>query len=215
MARRSKYGSKYGRKRGGKFKKGQGLVRQVKALQTQVKKLAKETKPELKYLDTINANNAPDTGVIVNLASVVQGTDVGNRIGDVIRVRKIWGRMHLDRDASTDTSVRFILFKDRQPNGVPPTVNQLLQTVNFQSPLNMDYRERFQVYRDKTYTLNQSKNDTLDPKISKSINFTAQYGSPTANVPISDGLFALYMSNRNGLNVPTVDTYWRMRFTDV
>lgn len=215
MRRASRNGYRKSR-RGGKFKKGQPVMRQIKALQTQVKKLSKETKPELKYFDTITATNAPgNAGDVINLMPIIQGTDANNRIGDTIRIRKSWGRLHIDQDASSDTSVRVILFKDKQPNGQEPLPAEVLQTINFMSPLNMDFKERFHIYKDKTYTLNVARTTTLDPKMGKRMMFTSRFGSPTQTVPNTDGLFLLLISNRVDTNVPTIDIYWRTRYTDV
>lgn len=93
---------------------------------------------ELQTITTISLNPTPGTGgalTSVGFETIVQGSADNNRKGDVIHVLSF----HLKGvviSATTNSSLRVIVFRDLQSNGSTPTVAQVLNSANYLSMYN-------------------------------------------------------------------------------
>lgn len=135
-----------------------------KALDKKIKKLQRDQ--ELKYSDVYQANNDITTGAfVVLLNGIASGTDSDQRIGDEVRATSIQWRMNFSSDpvATIPTLVRYILFWDKQANGLSPVIaggagttslldNTIVTDLTL-APYNHESSDRFRVLFDKTFTL--------------------------------------------------------------
>lgn len=117
---------------------------------------------ELKLIDSgAAAITAVGTGAgasIVLLNGCTLGSDISNRIGRKIVMKSLLGRLSIYPVSTTNSPIgdvlRVIVFLDHQCNATGPTATtDLLQTANYQSPLNLANRDRFKVLFDKFYTV--------------------------------------------------------------
>lgn len=113
-------------------KAGSGIVKRVSAkdvdtmLAKKVQKLERAVRvrrPEMKFFDTaLSASNIVDTTGAVNLfTNMGQGTDVGGRIGDSIRIHRVVGHVRIGTAAASvgvtptgDEFARVSIVQDKQ-----------------------------------------------------------------------------------------------------
>nr|WAE42203.1 MAG: capsid protein [Cressdnaviricota sp.] len=120
---------------------------------------------EIKYADIPNASYIfPVTSVsgwFTPLNIISDGAGPTQRIGRKIVLKSIQFKGSLDVDGLSTTVTgygRYMIIYDRQPNGITPPLTSLLQTyttanvssVDSTSMVNMDYRDRFTILKDKT-----------------------------------------------------------------
>jgi len=124
-------------------------------------------KQELKFLDSaIFADPILTTGTIFeSLNNVSQGTGENQRIGRNIMIKKIMiqGQIHLSLQTLLQNShdvVRIIVYLDKQANGTPAVVSDILETANMNSFRNLANSKRFTFLTDKKTTLNSMSSVT-------------------------------------------------------
>jgi len=122
---------------------------------------------ELKVYDTSISDSSIGSGAdctIDLLFNPVAGTDMNQRIGRKARIKSIFVRGYLTRNslftptagtAGAPLIVRTILVWDAQPNGTVMSATDLFQdaTALSISQLNINYRDRFKILKDKVMTL--------------------------------------------------------------
>ncbi len=128
---------------------------------------------ELKFFDVVIADSiVSSTGAIfpsINL--IAQGVGEEQRIGRKIIIRSIAARFEitlpaLDAQATFNSGgdiVRIIIFKDKQANGASAAVLDILETATYDSYRNLANKDRFEILRDRWFTLNRlsSMNDSI------------------------------------------------------
>lgn len=186
---------------------------------------------ELKTIDNNAApisSNIPSTGNISLLSGVAAGTDYNQRVGRKITMRSLLLRINLTAlsttTQATGDSIRIIVFYDTQTNGAVPLVADVLQSVFYTSPLNLNNRDRFKVIMDKTigveactYTagaLVAGSPRQRDITKYRKFRLEAIYSGTGATVGsiATGGIFVLYISQQNNFNNITIDS--RVRFVD-
>lgn len=124
-------------------------------------------------------------------------TDQGGRIGDKIKPTSLFFRYQVfgTDDPSYGGSlhqdmVRVMVVKDRSGQGSTPSVSDILQTNNIQSPLHRSNTERFHVLFDKTHVLTGYDAPRGTAMVSKKkyirLSGTTSYKGSTALVGDSD-----------------------------
>lgn len=121
---------------------------------------------ELKHRDILTsaviADTTPDATNLILLNGVPQeAASAGNTVreGDQFRVTslQIRGTIDLNQNTNVGTIVRMMIFWDRQPNGVIPNVDDVLDaaviTTYVFAPLEFDTRNRYKVIYDKSVSL--------------------------------------------------------------
>lgn len=128
----------------------------VKALNKASLALKRIGKPECKISDVIFSSTAvPSGGTIDPLYGfLVQGNSDTTRIGNKVTGKYIEFNYRLipQNDTNRPCLVRFIIFKDKAPDGALPGIGELLDFTTSASPLahyNMDNKSRFTVLWDK------------------------------------------------------------------
>lgn len=110
--------------------------------------------PELKTIDVNGFTNFTTAGSVLLLNGVATGTDYNTRVGRKIRLISLLFRLSTDLQAPNPGGeiFRIMLVYDTQANGVAPTIANILQQSQWDSPINLDNRDRFKVLLDKMYT---------------------------------------------------------------
>ena len=117
---------------------------------------------ELKVIDVANAvNGAIGTagGSITLLNGVSQGTDYTNRIGRKIILKSLLARLNvvpnIANSAPQGDIIRIMIVYDCQTNAAAPVLSDIILngTVTYQSPMNLNNRDRFKILSDKFVTM--------------------------------------------------------------
>lgn len=186
---------------------------------------------ERKVIDTANALYAfHTTGSITLLNGIATGTDYTERIGRRVNVTAIQMRGFAYNDIVGPclvNSCRLMLVLDNQVNGVSATVADILTSVNANSFMNMNNRERFKVLYDKQVTfgpLDKTANQaiaggtqTATFNCYKKVNIPVVFEGTAATIgSISAG--AIYLvcvgSTTPGVGDAILQAQFRIRFID-
>lgn len=166
----------YGGKRRRNYSKSVPPKKYVKVSETSTRPVYTNTKPqtymrpnivstELKSLDTALPNafvvNTPVFGTndfyCLNLLQL--GSGFYNRIGNKINMKSLMLRLRIQVSgavSSNTTLLRFMLIYDKNNNGNPPSLNEIISNYNqngaednsLLSGLNLTYRDRFEILMD-------------------------------------------------------------------
>lgn len=92
-------------------------------------------------------------GALTLLNGISQGTDYTNRIGRKIMMKSLLFRFSIFPNTAASSPqgniVRVLLVCDLQANAAAAIPADVLQTVDYQSPLNLNNRDRFKIFWDK------------------------------------------------------------------
>lgn len=183
---------------------------------------------ELKFKDTnftttINANSevwSPGTPTLLN--GLANGSDASTRIGRKIIMTSLYFRtvVQLATTSTGGAAFRIVVVYDKQSNAAAPAVTDVFVADNFRSPNNLSNRDRFvtlcDVVTDQIGTgTNYSGNVTIYKKINLETMFNA--GSAGTIGDISSGSIYFFVAQSGGILTanPTVNTYARIRYTDM
>jgi len=184
---------------------------------------------EKKYFNTTISNTGNmNAGVVLDsMLLIPQGTTDKKRIGNKINVTNInmKGAFSLD-DQTTGIPysglIRVILFIDKQANGVTAAVLDILEAAEIYSWRNMDQVDRFQILRDKVYTVPCNVANALHTgpnlkpwKMSWKGNIPIHYASTTGAMTEikSNNVGLLYVTDGAFVNVSAGSA--RVKFTDL
>jgi len=166
-----------------------------------VRRLARFVDTELhQSLSIVDSVAIPDTGLFVQLVFVGQGDDDLDRTGVQIALRSVRANLHFTR-GSVDSTVRYILFVDKQTNGVIPVQAQLLEEIAnplqaINSPLNNDFKRRFTILQDRKLTIIDGHSNLSVRTVSKRLTNMVRYtGATTALTSVSSGMVWLYFGS--------------------
>lgn len=193
------------------------------ATKKDVKKMIKSLvpKPELKVWPTTAAGSVGfGIGIMTHLSAVSQGTSSEERIGDKIKLKYLNIRFNTRAGNLVVPAVsviqRVIIFKDKQSNAAAPAALDLLETLTINSYYNLDFKDRFHVYKDVKMAVNP-----YSPVKLRSINIKANVGliypaaAAAGLIPQTNSIFMLIFHDAPDLaNQPTYDYEARLRYTD-
>lgn len=170
--------------------------------------------PAVFTLPVIAAANTPT----LFWADLEQGTSEAQRIGNSVLVKSIQANMQFNLLAGAPRTVRMIVIRDLQYNGVSPTLADILEApTNIQSPLNIlngNAESRFSVINDKFYTLDTVATPRIQTKYFQKMMVHTRFIGPSTAVG-DKGLNQIYVF----FMVDTADSvslgfYGRTRFYD-
>lgn len=185
---------------------------------------------ELKVIDSgAGSGNFSNTGILVLLNGVSQGTDYTNRIGRKIILKSLLFRLTVvPNNSSAGLAVgdiaRMVILYDCQTNAATPAVTDVLNLADFNEPMNLNNRDRFKVLSDKfitigaaTYTAGALTAGSPVPKqikIYKKMNMEQIFGATGNTVgSIQTGaIWVLFISQ--GASASTYLYNSRIRFID-
>lgn len=203
------------------------------AVKRYVKK-ALDSDNEFKLIDTYaGAQYTYNTGLgnFFLLNGVSQGDGQSSRDGRIITNRSVQLKLLFRAAglANIRSNVRWILFIDLEPHGVPPVATDLLDTATTSPGLllasrNLDNRNRFIILKDKTFNLDQFDNaghvkDTFSGlkyrKLRLKTTFDASNNGDISDI-VKGALYVwVFSDNNTGTSYePLAYIYGRVRFTD-
>lgn len=183
------------------------------------------------------------TGSVTLLALPRVGADFNQRVGRKVTVKSVYIRgiggtewAVTGGTAGTSLSVpsqlhRMMIVFDLQPNGAAPAITDILLEANAASQLNLDNRDRFKIFCDKTWTVGAIATSNATPESSicdpqqyqikkyKKINaemiFNATNGGSIADIT-SGALYMVWIgTNATGANTDgTAKVSTRVRYVD-
>lgn len=189
---------------------------------------------EYKTYDNFGAVNASVQNIstftqIPNLIPISQGVGEGNRVGNSIKVKRIFMRYMINANgtASSPQNVRVMLIRDTnrdvtQAGGTAtlPTLGNVLkpdnlttgQVDNICAALNDATSGRYSILYNKVVSLDrQARPGVLIEKYFK-VNFDVKYPVDSVNIPIN-GLYLCFMTDSTA-NFPTLTGSARVTFID-
>lgn len=162
--------------------------------------------PENKWVDIPTASypimSTPPQLLLLNPIS--EGTSPNERVGSTVSNKSLHLRLSLSR-GQFDTFVRIIIFwwldgtRTDPATPIPITPDMILETVNFQSPLNRANGKSFWVKFDRTYSLASGQSALQVDEIWRRLKCQSEYPVnepplPADNQPTSNSLHLLALS---------------------
>jgi len=185
------------------------------------------TNSELKWID-VNAaaafNAATGVAALTLLNGCTLGSDATNRIGrkTVMKSLQLRGSVLSTAAQSARFAGRILIVYDSQSNGVAPTAADILQSGGaWNSPMNLNNRERFKVLWDKIFQVDSIQGSGNDPwivkKFKKLPNLETIFNSGNAGAigDIQTGsVYMLTIATGEATVTPGFQFYSRIRFAD-
>ncbi len=191
-------------------------------LKRTVARLKRHVDMELMLFDVTTFFTADFVGGVTVLNAVPRGTDETSRKGNQIKASSVLLRITTENDVATQNSLtRFILFVDKQANGVTPPASEVLEDISTPllaviSPLIQLGFRRFRVLRDWTVALSGTGMSTNIKKKFVRLSFSTRYNAGGATIAEveTNALQLLIISNIDSAasNPPRVSVYSRFRF---
>lgn len=179
---------------------------------------------EFKDLSNVYSITTSAGGSITPLNGLASGAGLSQRNGNQVEFKAInmHGRIKVDPTTPTSATVRIILFKAKAPNGVTPSMADLLDNVaapNYQAFYNLDnVPQSLQILQDKRFDINHLDKHlhSFDIRYNDNDIKTRYQGNTSAAGDIStNGIYlAVVASSFSGTNFPTVDLTSRLRYLD-
>lgn len=189
----------------------------IAPLYRQVRALAELINVERKVAESSFSGSVNTSGNLVLLNGLTLGDTKYTRDGQSIKMNSILMRWTASLNASaTRTTMRVIIFVDKQANAAAPTIANVLDSVSTYSPMNLDYGSRFRIMYDRFLTLDDVNTAFRHGKVFKKLNFHCKYDTSN-NGDITDittnSVYLLLLSNEP-TNTPSFAMDCRMRFID-
>ncbi len=171
---------------------------------------------ELKTHDVAETGTISTSGEIILLSGMGQGDTSLTRDGLQIMPRNLQFKIRLVMNSSaTASQVRFMIFKDKENQGVLPTIAALLEADTTMDFTEHDTRPRFQILRDINFNLSINSDRILFMKgfikLKGKMWFSGTAGTQTS---IGKNSLYLYIVSNEATNTPTHTCRFRMRFND-
>lgn len=149
------------RKSGSKLVRGVGTALRLGRLALSMLNSESKIIPVTHTLTAISS-----TGSLTLLNALAQGTGQNNRIGDEYRMKSIFTRFAVTHNSSGSAaqSLRFMVVKDKQPNGSSTSPGNILDTASYLGLYDADHMKRYTVYCDETYTVSVTGNQRIAAK---------------------------------------------------
>lgn len=187
------------------------------------------TGPELKYVDVVSTI-APPIGSAFNITPahlnvMTQASGPSNRVGLKARMKSLLIRANMvwpgGQTLTSPSQVRMVAVFDRQSNAALATRTDVFQDGTlFISPTNLANAERFTVLVDEvTEQIEANGQFNVAWQCYRKIDLESVW-APSGSIPTTGTilLFASCNSDSNsavGTNLPTVEFYSRVRYTDI
>lgn len=202
------------------------LVKQVPSLQKSVRFLKELVNVEFKFNDKDHTgafaiNSSASTSFFL-LNGLATGDTSESRDGDSVRYKSIQiAGVIFANGTSKVGPVRCILFIDKSPNGVAPTLGNLLANnsavTNLYCPRNLDYKKRFVILSDQLFNPSYGNdNEAIPFKIYKKLNMHTIYGLGSVGTiaDITSNALYLVLISQETTNTPSGELYSRLRMID-
>lgn len=192
------------------------------------------TMGEEKFFDTTLGNtNVTTAGVITNpsLTLIPQGVTESTRVGRkcVIKSLHLRGMVTLRQSsngAQCADRFRIIIYLDKQTNGNPAVVTDILETATIDSFRNLANSQRFTVLHDATFAMNPTAAEgnaavnicerIYHLNLNRNLNFPLEFSGTTGVIGElrSNNIGILCIASETVINVSQVRYTTRVRFLD-
>lgn len=173
---------------------------------------------ELKYVDAtpLAAQTITTSMSTVMMSAISAGTSVNGRVGELVTMSKVEFRLAFVTGDATQT-LRMLILIDTQPNGAAFVQTDLFENASDPlSAINWQYKRRFTILKDKTFTL-----DTYNPtcavtgtvKVKADTKYNGTSNS-IANIT-KNALYFVFVSDSGAVPQPTVSGNIRLFFRDL
>lgn len=177
----------------------------------------------------VSAYTLDITGDIVLINGVATGTDFTDRIGRrtncvSVQLRGWFSPVNATTSVGVGDMIRILLIHDSQTNGVAPTIANIFQTtIDVNSFMNLDNRERFKVLYDKKVYVapfnatvaTQNTNNMPIIDVYKKCNIPTIYEGTAATVgSVSSGAIWLVCWSQSAAATVVFNGTTRVRFVD-
>lgn len=186
--------------------------------------------PELKFVDvagSLGIINPTQWSELDLLNPIATGTNASDRIGRKIQMKSILFRWN-GSGLSNFYAFRILLVYDREPNGVLPTILDVLEGNNFNSPNNLSNGNRFIILADQLHENHGYNQNNISVttgtglyragKIYKKINLPEHFNAGTSLdiTSITAGAIYAIVGIPGASSISAGIGYWsRIRYTDV
>lgn len=184
---------------------------------------------EFKVVDTNPALTLiAAAGSLQLINGVATGNDYTDRIGRKIIMKTLLMRIFIyptiTLSSSQGTTTRCLVVYDTQPNGAAPAITDILTTNTYDSPMNLNNRDRFKVLYNKyvftpSFVTSASVLTAGSPiprifQCYKKLNLDAIFGGTGSTIAsIQTGsIYVLLQSNND--QTTSADPWYRIRFSD-
>lgn len=223
-----RYRKRYGRK---KMKKSKGwgstmkTVGQVAKTAFNIAKgVASVVNVEYKYFDKTTTLSPDTNGLVYHISNIPAGDDANQRNGRSIKVKSLYlrGQFAINPNYVTTSPVypsymRLLLIKDNENNGAVPAVSDILEAVDWNSPLKINNGSQFTVMKDKLISLDPNDQRSKIFKYFKKHSDHIKYKSTGSAITDSRNgqYFVMVLSNEtSATQLPYFKFYSRIRFID-
>ena len=137
----------------GKF--GNDATKALKMAGKALSMLNTEDKFRDNYQTSADSTTTPSLTLLNELG---QGTSESNRIGSSVKNKSLYLRFFCDNNQANSAPqyVRYIVVKDKQPNGAVPAITDILNGGTIQSARQINKAKRFHVYKDEVFYVDKS-----------------------------------------------------------
>lgn len=182
----------------------------------QMKSVMKLDKPEVKNTDNTVTASAPTWSGLITTGNVIaQGTGIGGRIGDQVKIVGYDIRCQLVNNASTTTMTRVILYWDYDAfiNAASQILVNLGTALTPLSPYRRDQRGYYKVLHDEVYLTDAVQQGQIYFRLHGKLDMEQTYQTGTSTP--TKGVLRLLAVTDNLASAPSMDIYMRQYFTDL
>lgn len=214
--RKQQYRKKYGYF--GKF--GNDATKALKMAGKALSMLNTEDKFRDNFQTSFSSTTTPSLTLLNELG---QGTAESNRIGASVKNKSIYIRFFCDNNQSNPAPqyVRYMIVKDKQPNGAVPAITDILNGSTIQSARQINKAKRFQVYRDEVFYVDNNTKaghvETIFVDLKDGQDDHTEYSGNSGTITdiSTNAYYFIHFSNIAGVsNPPIISWTSRMRFID-
>lgn len=187
---------------------------------------SRSEKKNLDIVTTATITFGQTTANVALLNAMAQGTTSATRVGRKVKFTSIQWRWQGSTSASSagSTPIRMVLVYDKQTNGASAGAALVFATDTIDSPMNLNYSDRFIVLADVlkenlSSPASAGGDDSWYIKGYKELNLEGNYGlanNGNAGDIATGSILAYFWQNGNLLTAsPTSTMYSRIRFVDM
>lgn len=219
MPYKRKYKKRYTRKKTAK-PKGMGdytVAEVANAAMQGVQTIKRLINVEIKFHDvdgSVSSKNA--TSDVTALNSIAQGDTNNTRDGNIIKPQSLSLKGRIITGADASETVRVLIVKMRNDNGVTPTIGDILETEDTLSPYNDSERNRFTVLFDRRFVLHAiiaSSNHEVLFSYGNEMTGHTRYVDGAATFE-TGGIYVMTVSTKGTSNFPLLTWTSRFKYTD-
>ncbi len=207
------------------YKRYMGYAQDTASLAGKALTIALATKKllnvERKFKDTkITTTGISTGGRVDSLVLLSQGDGGSTRDGEQVKFVSILLKYILKIGASASaTFFRVILVHDKQANGTKASITDYLEDISASdaiiSPNNLSNKFRFRTLYDRVHSMSGTGNQTIHAKVYKTIDTKVRYsGNAGDETDLSSSNILIMLVSDEGVNVPQISYFARLRFVD-